>query len=111
MHLYDEMVNETSASIVWLLQVPHTVTKFTEDFDFTAMNEKFNKDEVWGHLGKNIGFEEDGKDDDAVNNLGDSEVETLKQETKVFFFLIYIILSLVLFSVLLYVQADLSLVF
>ncbi|XAR65374.1 hypothetical protein NMG60_11009474 [Bertholletia excelsa] len=40
------------------------VTKFTEDFDFMAMNEKFKKDEVWGHLGKSNKPSPKDKDED-----------------------------------------------
>ncbi|KAJ6795770.1 protein decapping 5-like isoform X1 [Iris pallida] len=54
---------------------PRPVTKFNEDFDFTEMNKKFNKDEVWGHLGKNKAQLRDGEDDeeadDALDDYGD----------------------------------------
>ena len=45
---YDNRVN---AKKFEFLQGPRSVTEFIEDFDFMAMNEKFNKDEVLSHLG------------------------------------------------------------
>lgn len=59
------------------------VTKFTEDFDFVAMNEKFNKDEVWGHLGKNNKSHSNDKEDGNISAEDDYQDEDDDELAKV----------------------------
>lgn len=71
------------------VQSSRPVTKFTEDFDFIAMNEKFKKDEVWGHLGKGNKFDskdregdEKVSDEDDIPDDDDAQLSTIEVKVR-----------------------------
>lgn len=69
-----------------MLQISRPMTKFSEDFDFEAMNEKFKKDEVWGHLGKSKKEKEGNENDSYEDDYQDEyDTELPKMDVKVIF--------------------------
>ena len=70
-----------------ILQISHSTTNFTEEFDFIAMNEKFKKDEVWGHLGRSKiqsrAKEGIANDEDAAESLEEGDAGPSESEVKV----------------------------
>lgn len=81
------------------------MTKFTEDFDFMAMNEKFNKDEVWGNLGKNKTHLKDNdgafQEDETYDTLEEEEdtLNKLTSKVRIFIRIFWVLLSyLVIYS-------------
>lgn len=65
------------------MQGQRPVTKFTEDFDFMAMNEKFNKDEVWGHLGKTKSHSKENDGEEDVSDDYDGQDGYNGEESKI----------------------------
>ncbi|CAN4098253.1 unnamed protein product [Withania somnifera] len=57
----------------------HVVKRFSKDFDFEAMNEKFNKKEVWDFLGRsNRAESDDGIGDEK--EMDDSDAEDVTRD-------------------------------